>query len=282
MKVMKEKVCVVTGASSGIGQATATELARMGATVALVCRNRERAEETRSAILAKTGNTAIEIFLADLSSLTEVRRLAHELLVRYPQIHILVNNAGILNWNRAMTVDGIEAVFAVNHLAYFLLTHLLLERLRASAPARVVNVASDAHRWGALDLDDLQHERRYRPLLVYGRSKLCNILFTRELARRIQGAGVTVNCVHPGGVATGLGKNNGWLAVAIAKVLKPFILTSEQGADTVLYLATASEVAGVSGKYFVKRREQQPSAAALDDETAKHLWQVSEELVGKV
>ena len=279
---MTEKVCVVTGASSGIGRATAMELARMGATVALVCRNRERAEETRAAILAKTGNPAIEVFLADLSSLAEIRRLAHELLARYSHIHVLVNNAGIFNWRRATTVDGIEAVFAVNHMAYFLLTHLLLERLMASAPARIVNVASDAHRWGALTVDDLQHERSYRPLLVYGRSKLCNILFTRELARRIRGAGVTVNCVHPGGVATGLGKNNGWLAVVIATALKPFILSSEQGADTVVYLATAPEVEGVSGKYFVKRQERQPSAAALSSEVAQRLWQVSAELVGKV
>jgi retinol dehydrogenase 12 len=279
---MKGKVCIVTGASSGIGHATAMELARRGATVALVCRNRKRAEETRAAIVAKTGNAAIEIFLADLSSLAEIRRLAHELLGRYPQIHVLVNNAGILNQNRATTIDGIEAVFAVNHLAYFLLSQLLLERLRASAPARIVNVASDAHRWGALNIEDLQHEHSYRPLLVYGRSKLCNILFTRELAQRIQGAGVTVNCVHPGGVATGLGKNNGWLAVLIATALKPFILSSEQGADTVVYVATAPEVEGVSGKYFVKRGERQPSASALDDEVAKRLWQVSEELVGRV
>jgi NAD(P)-dependent dehydrogenase (short-subunit alcohol dehydrogenase family) len=162
---MKGKVCVVTGASAGIGQATALALARMGATVALVCRNRERAEKTCAAILAKTGNSAIEIFLADLSSLVAIRRLAYELSARYPQIHVLVNNAGIFNWNRATTVDGIEAVFAVNHLAYFLLSQLLLERLRASAPARIVNVASDAHRWGALNIDDLQHERSYRPLL---------------------------------------------------------------------------------------------------------------------
>jgi NAD(P)-dependent dehydrogenase (short-subunit alcohol dehydrogenase family) len=279
---MQGKVCIVTGASSGIGRAAAMELAGMGATVALVCRSRERAEETRAAILAKTGNPASEIFLADLSSLAEIRRLAYELLARYPRMHVLVNNAGILNWRRATTLDGIETVFAVNHLAYFLLSHLLLERLQTSAPARIVNVASDAHRWGALDLNDLQHERSYRPLLVYGRSKLCNILFTRELAYRVQGTGVTVNCVHPGGVATGLGKNNGWLAVMIATVLKPFILTAEQGADTVVYLAAAPEVENVSGKYFVNRRERQPSAAALDDAAGRRLWQVSEGLVGQV
>ena len=272
------KICVITGASAGIGRATALGLARMGASVALVCRNRERAEETRRAIQEKTGNEAVSIFLADLSSRAEIRRLVQELLSRYPQIHVLINNAGVLNRRRSTTVDGVETVFAVNHLAYFLLTNLLLERLIASAPARIVNVASDAHRWGVLDINDLQNERSYRPVRVYGQSKLCNILFTRELARRLQGTRVTTNCVHPGGVATGLGWNNGWWAVLIAKALKPFILTPEQGADTVVYLATSPAVEEVSGRYFIKRREQQPSLAARDDETARRLWKISAEL----
>jgi NAD(P)-dependent dehydrogenase (short-subunit alcohol dehydrogenase family) len=275
---MHGKVCVVTGASAGIGRATAMGLAYMGATVALVCRNRERAEETQRTIQQKTGNKAVDILLADLSSQTEIRRLAQELLSRYPHIHVLINNAGVLNRHRTTTIDGVETVFAVNHLAYFLLTNLLLERLTTSAPARIINVASDAHRWGPLDVNDLQNKRAYRPLRVYGQSKLCNILFTHELARRIQGTGVTANCVHPGGVATGLGWNNGWWAVLIAKALKPFILTPEQGADTVLYLATSPDVEEVSGKYFVKRRERQPSVAAQDDETARQLWRISAEL----
>lgn len=275
---MQGKVCIITGASSGIGRATACGLARLGATVVLVCRNRERAEATRAAIVAATGNARVEIALADLSAQAEIRQLAHELLGRYPQIHVLINNAGVLNRSRSTTADGIETVFAVNHLAYFLLTQLLLARLAASAPARIINVASGAHNWGPLDVDDLQNERRYRSLRAYGQSKLCNILFTRELARRLVGAGVTVNAMHPGGVATGLGGNNGWWAKLIATALKPFVLTAEQGADTVVYLATASEVEGVSGKYFIERREAQPSPAALDDETAKRLWQASVEL----
>lgn len=275
---MQGKVCVITGASSGIGRATALGLARAGATVVLVCRNRERAEATRAAITTATGNSRVEIALADLSVQAEIRRLAHELIVRYPSIHVLINNAGVLNRSRMTTVDGIESVFAVNHLAYFLLTQLLLERLAASAPARIINVASGAHQWGSLDINDLQNERSYRALRVYGQSKLCNILFTRALAQRIVGTGVTVNAMHPGGVATGLGGNNGWWAKAIAAVLKPFIRTAEQGADTVVYLATAPEVEGVSGKYFIERREAQPSLAALDDETAKRLWQASVEL----
>jgi len=201
-------------------------------------------------------------------------------LARYPQIQVLVNNAGVINRKRETTVDGIETVFAVNHLAYFLLTHLLLERLTISGSARIVNVASDAHRWGNLDFDDLQNARKYRPFPVYGQSKLCNILFTRELARWVAGTGVTVNCLHPGGVATGLGWNNGWWAVLIAKSLRPFFRTPEQGADTAIYLATSPEVEAVNGKYFYNRREIQPSPAAQDDAAAKQLWRISAELTG--
>ncbi len=277
---MQGQVCIITGGSSGIGQATALGLARTGATIGLVCRNRERAEATCSAIRSTTGNNAVEFALADLSSQAEIHRLAQDLLARYLQIHVLVNNAGVINHKRTTTIDGIETVFAVNHLAYFLLTHLLLERLTNSGSARIVNVASDAHRWGSLDFDDLQNARTYRAMRVYGQSKLCNILFTRELARRIAGVGVTATCVHPGGVATGLGWNNGWWAVLIANALRPFFRTPEQGADTVVYLATSPEVEGVNGKYFFNRREIQPSLAAQDDAAAKRLWQISAELTG--
>jgi NAD(P)-dependent dehydrogenase (short-subunit alcohol dehydrogenase family) len=275
---MEGKVCIITGASSGIGKATALGLARMGATVALVSRNRERSEATRSEIRAATGNDAIEVFLADLSSQAELRRLAQDLLARYPQIHVLINNAGILNLKRTTTIDGVETVFAVNHLAYFLLTHLLLERLITTGAARIVNVASDAHHWGRLDFNDVQNEHTYRPFAVYGQSKLYNILFTRELARRIADTEVTVNCVHPGGVATGLGWNNGWWAMLIAKALRPFLRTPEQGADSVLYLVTSPDVAKVSGKYFSNRREARSSPAAQDADAAKQLWQLSAEL----
>ncbi|MBI3795536.1 MAG: SDR family oxidoreductase [Deltaproteobacteria bacterium] len=277
---MQGQICIITGASSGVGKAAALELARTGATVALVCRNSERAETARNEIRMATGNQSIDVLLADLSSQAEIHRLAHEILERYPQIHVLINNAGVLNRERTTTVDGIETVFAVNHLAYYLLTHLLLERLAASGPARIINVASDAHRWGTLDFHDLQNTHGYRVMRVYGQSKLCNILFTRELARRISGTGITANCLHPGGVATGLGWNNGWWAVLIAKGLRPFLRTPEQGADTVVYLATSPEVEAVSGKYFAERRERQPAPAAQDDDAAKRLWQISAELTG--
>jgi len=275
---MHGKTCIVTGASAGIGQAIAQGLAARGAHVVLVCRSRARAEATQLAMRTATGNAAIDIALADLSSQAAIRHLAQELLRRYPRIHALINNAGVVNMSRTVTVDGIETVFAVNHLAYFLLTQLLLPRLVESAPARIVNVASDAHHWDTLDFDDLQNHRRYRGLKVYGQSKLCNLLFTRELARRIAGTGVTVNSLHPGGVATGLGSNNGWWAVLIAKVLKPFLRTADQGADTAIYLTAAPEVANVSGRYFYNRREHRPSRAAQDDEAALRLWQVSEQL----
>ncbi len=277
---MRGQVCIITGASSGIGRAAALGPARMGATVVLVCRNRERAEAACSAIRSATGNDTVDFVLADLSSQAEIRQLARDLLARYPQIHVLLNNAGVINRKRSTTVDGIETVFAVNHLAYFLLTHLLLERLTFSGSARIVNVASDAHRWGILNFDDLQNTRTYHALRVYGQSKLCNILFTRELARRVVGTGVTVNCLHPGGVATGLGWHNGWWAVLIAKSLRLFLRTPEQGADTALYLATSPEVAAVNGKYFSNRREIQPSPAAQDDAAAKWLWRISAELTG--
>jgi len=277
---MTGRVCVVTGASSGIGRATARALAGMGATLALVCRDRGRGEEARAALRAESGNDAIALFLADLSSQAEIRRLATELGERYPAIHVLVNNAGVVNLQRTTTVDGIETVFAVNHLGYFLLTDLLLGRLRSSAPARIVNVASEVHRYGTIDLDDLGHARRYRTMRVYGASKLANVLFTYELARRLEGTGVTVNCLHPGAVATRLGQNNGRVATALTKLLKPFFRTPEQGAATTIYLASSPAVEGVSGKYFVNRREARSSAATYDTELARRLWAASARLTG--
>ena len=277
---MTGRVCVVTGASSGIGRATARALAGMGATLALVCRDRGRGEEARAALRAESGNDAIALFLADLSSQAEIRRLATELGERYPAIHVLVNNAGVVNLQRTTTVDGIETVFAVNHLGYFLLTDLLLGRLRSSAPARIVNVASEVHRYGTIDLDDLGHARRYRTMRVYGASKLANVLFTYELARRLEGTGVTVNCLHPGAVATRLGQNNGRVATALTKLLKPFFRTPEQGAATTIYLASSPAVEGVSGKYFVNCREARSSAATYDTELARRLWAASARLTG--
>ena len=277
---MTGRVCVVTGATSGIGRATALGLARMGATVGLVCRDRARGDETAAAIAGETGNRAVAVHLADLSSQDAIRGLAAELLARYPQIHVLVNNAGVVNLRYSTTVDGIETVFAVNHLAYFLLTALLLDRLRRSGRARIVNVASEAHKLGRLDFDDLGNRRRYRVMRVYGQSKLANILFTYELARRLDGTDVTVNCVHPGAVGTRLGQNNGRVATFLTKLLRPFFRTPEQGAATSLWAASSPDVEGATGRYFLNCREARSSRLSHDRELARRLWDESARLTG--
>ena len=271
---------MITGASSGIGRATALALAQLGASLVLVCRSRERGQETVAEIAAKTGNGDVTLLLGDLSSQAEVRNVAREFLATNRPLHVLINNAGVVNLHRTLTADGIETTFAVNHLAYFLLTNLLLERLQRSAPARIVNVASDAHKFGRLDLDDLGNGRRYRAMRVYGQSKSANILFTTELARRIEGSGVTANSLHPGAVATGLGKNNGAWTRPLIALLGLFFRTPGDGAATSVYLASSSEVEGLSGKYFANRREQRPARAAQDPESARRLWEISAQMVG--
>jgi NAD(P)-dependent dehydrogenase (short-subunit alcohol dehydrogenase family) len=230
--------------------------------------------------LRAAGAADVALIVADLSVQAEVRRAAAEFLAGGRPLHVLINNAGVVNLRRTVTADGLETTFAVNHLAYFLLTALLLEPLRASAPARIVNVSSDAHKFGRLDFDDLQNERRYRVMRVYGQSKLANILFTAELARRLAGSGVTVNSLHPGAVATGLGTNNGGWARRLIALLRPFFRSPDDGAATSLYLASSPAVAGVTGRYFVRCREKRPSAAAQDLAAAQRLWSVSEALTG--
>lgn len=280
MNDMNGRTCMITGATSGIGRETAMALARMGATLVLVCRDARRGEETAAEIAARTGNRKASVMLADLASQGAIRKLAADYLASGRPLHVLINNAGLVELKRTLTVDGLEETFAVNHLAYFLLANLLLERLRQSAPARIVNVASDAHRFGRLDLDDLQSAKSYRAMRVYGGSKLANILFTVELARRIEGTGVTANCLHPGAVATRLGHNNGTFARVVTRLLAPFFRSSESGAATSVYLASSPAVEGVSGKYFVDCRERRPSAAARDRATAERLWRLSAELTG--
>jgi NAD(P)-dependent dehydrogenase (short-subunit alcohol dehydrogenase family) len=277
---LRGRVVVLTGATNGIGHATALALADMGASLAIVARDRARGEATVAEIRSRTG-TPPDLLIADLSSQASVRKLAAEVLARYPRIDVLVNNAGVMNLKREETADGIEATFAVNHLAYFLLTNLLLDRLKASAPARIVNVASDAHKFvNGLRWDDLGWANGYKSMRVYGQSKLANILFTRELARRLAGTGVTVNAVHPGAVSTGLGKQNGWWAAALIKVLGLFFRTPEQGAATSIHLASSPAVDGVSGRYFANEKEARPSRAAEDDAAARRLWDLSSQMTG--
>jgi NAD(P)-dependent dehydrogenase (short-subunit alcohol dehydrogenase family) len=274
------RTVVLTGATSGIGRATARGLADEGAKLILVGRTPERCEETLSELRSRTGRDDAVMLRADLSSLKEVRRLADEVLACTDRLHVLVNNAGATLLQRQLSVDGLEATFATNHLAYFLLTGLLLPRLRESAPARIVNVASDAHRFGRLELDDLQSERRYRAMRVYARSKSANILFTQELARRIAGSGVSANALHPGGIRSNLGRSDGKALEVVRKLVGLFLKTPEEGARTSLYLASSPEVEGVSGRYYAKCRERTPAAHARDPELARRLWERSEELTG--
>ncbi len=273
---MAGKVCVVTGAGAGIGRAAATALARMGARVGMVSRSHERGEAARAQVVRESGSAAVDLFPADLSARNEVRRLASEIRERYERLDVLVNNAAVYTRERTLSPDGIELQFAVNHLAPFLLTGLLLDVLERSAPSRVVTVSSEAHRPVKLRWDDLQGERRYRGLRAYGTAKLGNLLFTRELARRTAGTGVAANAVHPGVVGTEL-LFGGW---APLRLLKRFMRTPEQGARVVVRLASAPELEGVTGRYFREEGEIRPSAAALDDEAARRLWRVSEELTG--
>ncbi len=276
---MKGKICVVTGANSGIGKVTARELARMGATVIMVCRDRKRSEPVVQEIRQETGNPLVELMLCDFSSQESIRQFAAEYRQRYDRLHVLVNNAGALMPHRSVTVDGYETTFAVNHLGYFLLTNLLLDLIKVSAPARIINVSSGAHAAGRIHFDDLMGERRYSAWMAYGQSKLANILFTKELARRLDGSGVTVNALHPGFVRTRFGTGSKGSAFLMG-LLSPFTITPEQGAETSIYLASSPAVEGVTGEYFVRKRVAKPSAEARDAAVAKRLWQVSEELTG--
>jgi NAD(P)-dependent dehydrogenase (short-subunit alcohol dehydrogenase family) len=275
---MQGKVCLVTGATSGIGLVTARELARQGARVLLVGRDPAKCANVVEHLVAETGNRAVEALRADLSSQQQIRDLAGQVREHCPRLDVLINNAGGLWLKRQLTVDGLEMTFAVNHLAYFLLTHLLLDTLRASAPARIVNVASGAHRKARLDFENLQGERSYRGWRAYCRSKLANLLFTYELARRSTGRGVTCNALHPGWVATGFGRTSGWRGQLLHLAGRCLAMNPTKGARTVLYLATAPEVKDVSGQYFVRCRAVRSSPASYDEATAKRLWQVSEEL----
>lgn len=274
--MMEGRVCVVTGATAGMGQAAATELARRGGTVVLVARSRERAERTRAEVVRAAGHDRVHVVLADLSVQAQVRAAAARIIDRWPAIHVLVNNAAVYTRRYEETVDGIETQLAVNHLAPFLLTNLLVDRLRAGAPARVVTLSSGAHRFAAPRWDDPGMRGRYNGLRQYSNTKLYNLLFTRELARRLSPAQITANTMHPGVVGTSL-LLGGW---APLKLFKRWMRTPEEGARTVVYLASAPDVAGVTGEYFIDERPAAVSPAALDDEAARRLWEISARMTG--
>jgi NAD(P)-dependent dehydrogenase (short-subunit alcohol dehydrogenase family) len=276
---MKDKVYLVTGANSGIGKVTAKALAASGAAVMMVCRNPEKGKAARDEIVRETGNQNVELLLADFADLRQIRRVADEVKAKTRRLDALVNNAGAFHSARRLTADGYEMTFGVNHLGYFLLTAELLDLLKSSAPARIVNVASDAHRAGRIYFGDLNLNHEYGGWKAYAQSKLANILFTYELARRLEGSRVTANCMHPGGVNTNFFTNIKGLAGLFARPFTIFMRTPERGADTVIWLAASPEVEGLTGKYFIDRKEKQSNRESYDPEVAARLWEVSEQMV---
>jgi NAD(P)-dependent dehydrogenase (short-subunit alcohol dehydrogenase family) len=277
---VKGKTVVITGGTSGIGEVAAEALAQIGARIILVARSKSRAEATLARLRRSGPGAAHSVYFADLTRLAEMKRVAAEIAHREPPIDVLINNAGALFGTRRLTEDGLEHTFALNHMSYFVVTEGLRERLLASGAARIVNTASAAHQGATLDFDDLQSAKSFRAMRAYSCSKLCNILFTRELARRLHGTGVTVNCLHPGFVATRFADESGGLISHLAWLAKFFAISPAEGAQTIIYLASSPEVANVAGKYFYKCRPTNPSAPALDDRAALALWQHSAALAG--
>ena len=274
-----EKICLVTGATSGIGLATARGLAEKGFTTIFVGRNLKKCERVCHKIISSTGNSKISYFVADLSSQKDIRQLADQFQSRFGKLDVLVNNAGAKFVSRDTTVDGYEMTFALNHLGYFLLTHLLIDHLKACGSARIINVSSGAHGGAMIDFEDVQNEQNYIGKRAYGQSKLANLLFTYELARRLDGTGVTVNAMAPGGVITNFCRNNGWVSWAkhvTAHILARNLIGPQKAAETIIYLATSPEVEGVSGKYFFEKKPIPSSTASYDMESAKRLWGISE------
>jgi NAD(P)-dependent dehydrogenase (short-subunit alcohol dehydrogenase family) len=277
---MQGKTVVITGATSGIGEVAADRLAQKGARIVFVARDRERGQDTLKHLHAIAGHDNHAVHYADLSRISEMKRVAHAIADSEPQIDVLINNAGAMFTTRQTTEDGLEKTFALNHMNYFVVTNVLLDKLKATPGARIVSTASDAHSGAKLDFDDLQSEKSYSGFSVYGESKLCNILFTRELARRLAGTGVTANCLHPGFVATRFGDASGGFMSLAIRLAKNFALSPEQGAQTIIYLASSPDVEGKSGGYYAKSKLATPSKAAQNDASAKRLWDVSAKISG--
>lgn len=277
---MKGKVVVITGATSGIGLVAAEALAGMGARIVQVARDKSRGEAALARLRQRAPGVAHTIHYADMSQLSQMKQVAAQIAAAESRIDVLINNAGALFSSRQVTEDGLELTFALNHMSYFVLTHGLRERLVASSPARVVNTSSDAHRRAGLDFSDLQSARGYSGFKVYGRSKLCNIFFTRELARRLAGTGVTANCLHPGFVATRFGDQSGGALSFGVRAAKMFAISPEKGAETIVYLASSPDVAAVTGEYFYQCRVTTPTREAQDDDAARRLWVETAKLAG--
>jgi NAD(P)-dependent dehydrogenase (short-subunit alcohol dehydrogenase family) len=279
---MKDKTVLITGATAGIGKETARGLAKTGARVVLVGRNQAKGEAVVEELKRATNNENIDLLMADLFSMAEIRRLADEFKSKYNRLDVLVNNAGAVFDKRETTVDGLEKTFALNHISYFLLTNLLLDLIKASAPARIVSVSSMAHQYGRIDFDNLQGERSFSAMSIYANSKLMNILFTYELARRLDGTGVTANCLHPGGVASDFGNNlGGFYKIVVWLFKNTFAISSAKGAETSVFLATSPEVEGVTGKYFDNKKVIASSKISYDETSQRRLWEMSEQICGQ-
>lgn len=273
---MEGRICLITGANSGIGKVTAKALAKMNAMVVMVCRDKERGDKAQKEIIEQTGNNQVDLLLCDLSSKEQIRKLVKEFKEKYQNLHILINNAGIMLKKRELSVDGIEMNFAVHVIAPFLLTNLLLDVLKKSTPSRIINVTSAAHRRAKIDFEDLQNKnKKYRLFTVYGISKLGEMLITYELSRKLEGTGVTANAVHPGLVNTNLGRDQSNFSQWFAR---KFFKSPEEGAETSIYLATSPEVEGITGKYFINKEPRQSSEESYNLEYAEKLWKICEEM----
>lgn len=277
---MTNKLCVITGANSGIGYETAKALAQKGAYIVMVCRNEDKAIEAKNSILESVVDAGIAIVLCDFSIQKEIRKAADEITSRYKKIDILINNHGFIASERTETVDGLESTFGVNHIGYFLFTNLLLDNLTAARNGRIINVASDAHRAGEFDPENLQLQENFSPMKAYGNSKLFNILFTKELADRLKDTKVTANCLHPGVIGSNFGKSGNWLVRTFWTLGSTFMKSSKEGAETSIYLASSDEVENANGAYFKNKKAVAPRKNAQNMEAASKLWEISEELCG--
>ena len=280
--MMQGKTVVITGGTSGIGEVAALNLAGQGARIVLIARDSARGEATLAKLRQANPSAQHTAYYGDLSVIADMKRVAQAVASNEARIDVLINNAGAVFLARKVSADGLEMTFATNHMAYFVVTNILLDRLKATPGARIVSTASDAHKSGKLDFDDLQSEKSYSSFRVYGTSKLCNILFTRELARRLDGTSVTANCLHPGFVGTRFGQNNASniFLKLLARGIMAFGLSPEEGAKTIIHLASSPDVATISGEYFYKCKVDEPTQAAQDDAAAKRLWEVSSKLSG--
>jgi NAD(P)-dependent dehydrogenase (short-subunit alcohol dehydrogenase family) len=277
---LNHKLIMITGANAGIGKIAALELARQGATIVMVCRSLERGKAAQQEIKQASGNDRVDLLIADLSVQADIHQLASAFKQKYERLDVLINNAGAIFDQRQETADGLERTFALNHMGYFLLTDLLLDVLKASAPARIVNVSSNAHRRGSINFDDLQRKKNYGAFPAYSDSKLANVLFTYELARRLEGSGVSTNALHPGFVNTNFGSTMSSIPAFFINIIsRLFAMSPEKGAETIVYLASSPEVEGVTGKYFVEKKATRSSKESYDEAVAKRLWEVSEQLI---